>query len=70
MQITVSILPASAVKITTQHNHVTKTQVDYACIYIGKILKEYFGTAQVNKWTKAVHRQTAISTVLWWFKLF
>jgi hypothetical protein len=49
MQITVSILPASAVKITTQHNHVTKTQVDYACIYIGKILKEYFGTAQVNK---------------------
>jgi hypothetical protein len=33
MQITVSVLPTSAVKITTQHNHVTKTQMECAYIY-------------------------------------
>jgi hypothetical protein len=68
MQITVSVLPTSAVKITTQHNHLTKAQMEYLT-YVRQILKKYFSAEQVNKWTKFVYSRTAILTVRWCFSL-
>lgn len=53
MKITVSLLPTSAVKITIQHNHVTKTQMEYAYIYWADT-EEYFGDLSCFSLTRMI----------------